>query len=138
MHTRTYMSPEEKIQAAEEYPGGTGCLNQTAKKWEVHRGTFQKQLLNYEMFGEESLYPRRENQYYSETLKRQAVELYLSGQASEGEVCKKYRIRSRQELQLDGSTLRPNLPASLRIGTQISCRRQGSLQKRRKALICKG
>ena len=99
MRKRTYTSPEEKVQAVEEYLGGTESLNQTAKKWEVHRTTFQKWLLNYELFGEEGLYPRAENQYYSESLKRQAVELYLSGQASEEEVCKKYRIRSRTQLE---------------------------------------
>ena len=99
MHKRTYTSPEEKVQAVEEYLGGTESLNQTAEKWEVHRTTFQKWLLNYELFGEEGLYPRAGNQYYSELLKRQAVELYLSGQASEEEVCKKYRIRSRTQLE---------------------------------------
>ena len=98
MYKRTYISPEEKDQAVEEYLGGTESLNRTAKKWKVHRSTFQKWLLNYEIFGAEGLYPRAGNQYYSESLKRQAVELYLSGQASE-EVCKKYRIRSRTQLE---------------------------------------
>ena len=60
MSKRTYMSPAEKIQAVKEYLGGTESLNQTSKKWEVHRTTFQKWLLNYELFGEEGLHPRVE------------------------------------------------------------------------------
>lgn len=93
------MNPEMKIQAVEEYLSRTESLNLTAKRYGVSRSTFQKWLLNYEMFGKEGLYPRTGNQHYSETLKRQAVELYLSGQASEEMVCKKYQIRSRSILE---------------------------------------
>lgn len=99
MSGRNYVSPEMKIRAVEEYLSRTESLNLTAKKYGVSRSTFQKWLLNYEVFGKEGLYPRTGNQHYSETLKRQAVELYLSGQASEEMVCKKYQIRSRSILE---------------------------------------
>ena len=96
---RNYVSPEMKIRAVEGYLNGSESLNLTAKRFGVSRSTFQKWLLNYEMFGQEGLYPRTGNQYYSETQKREAVELYLSGQASEEMVCKKYQIRSRTILE---------------------------------------
>lgn len=99
MSGRTYISPEMKIRAVEEYLSGTESSNMTAKRFGVNRTTFEKWLLNYELFGKEGLYPRTKNQHYSETLKRQAVELYLSGQVSEKMVCKKYQIRSRSQLE---------------------------------------
>ena len=99
MSRRNYVSPEIKVRAVEEYLSKTESLNLTAKRYGVNRSTFQKWLLNYEMFGSEGLYPRTGNRHYSETLKRQAVELYLSGQVSEEMVCKKYQIRSRTMLE---------------------------------------
>ena len=99
MSGKNYVSPEMKIRAVEGYLSKTESLNLTAKRFGVSRSTFQKWLLNYEMFGQEGLYPRTGNQHYSETQKREAVELYLSGQVSEEMVCKKYQIRSRTILE---------------------------------------
>ena len=64
MSGRNYVSPEMKIRAVEEYLSRTESLNLTAKKYGVSRSTFQKWLLNYEMFGKEGLYPRTGNQHY--------------------------------------------------------------------------
>lgn len=99
MSGRTYVSPEMKIRAVEGYLSGTEKSNMTAKRFGVNRSTFEKWLLNYELFGKESLYLRTKNQHYSEAVKQQAVELYLSGQMSEKMVCKKYQIRSQSQLE---------------------------------------
>ena len=56
-------------------------------------------LLNYELFGETGLQYRLQNQHYPESLKRQALESYLSGQQSIEAVCKKYQLRSRSQLE---------------------------------------
>ena len=85
------VEPELKLRAVREYLAGSGSLNKIAEKYGVYRSTLQKWLLNYEMFGESGLQHRLQNQHYGETLKRQAVESYLSGQLSIEAVCKKYQ-----------------------------------------------
>ena len=51
------------------------------------------------MFGTEGLCHRAGNHHYSKEIKREAVEAYLSGRMSEEEICKKYQIRSRTQLE---------------------------------------
>lgn len=58
-----------------------------------------KWLLNYEMFGTEGLCHRAGNHHYSKEIKREAVEVYLSRRMSEEDICKKYQIRSRTQLE---------------------------------------
>jgi len=88
-----------KLSAVREYLTGTGSLNKIAEKYCVYRSTLQKWLLNYEMFGEAGLQHRTRNQHYPETVKRQAVESYLSGKLNIETVCKKYQLRSRTQLE---------------------------------------
>ena len=59
-----------KLRAVEGYLSGTESSNMTAKRFGVNRTTFEKWLLNYELFGKEGLYPRTKNQHYSEAVKR--------------------------------------------------------------------
>lgn len=88
-----------KLSAVKEYFGGNGSLNKIAEKYGVCRSTLQKWLLNYELFGEVGLQHRLQNRHYPESLKRQALESYLSGQLSIEAVCKKYQLRSRSQLE---------------------------------------
>lgn len=92
------VAPEIKLKAVKEYSAGEGSLNRIAAKYGVSRSTLQKWLLNYELFGESGLRHRVQNQHYPEVMKRQAVEAYLSGKCIEA-VCKKFRIRSRTQLE---------------------------------------
>ena len=89
------IEPEWKLRAVKEHLEGSGSLNKIAEKYGVCRSTLQKWLLNYELFGEVGLQHRLQNQHYPESLKRQALESYLSGQLSIEAVCKKYQLRSR-------------------------------------------
>ena len=86
-----------KLSAVREYLGGNGSLNRIAEKYGVCRSTLQKWLLNYELFGEVGLQHQLQNQHYPESLKRQSLESYLSGQMSMEAVCKKYQLRSRSQ-----------------------------------------
>lgn len=92
------VAPEIKLKAIKEYYAGAESLNRIAEKYGVSRSTLQKWLLNYELFGESGLQHRVQNQHYPEALKRQAVEAYLSGKNIKA-VCKKFRIRSRTQLE---------------------------------------
>ena len=93
------VEPGLKLSAVKAYLGGNGSLNKIAEKYGVCRSTLQKWLLNYELFGEAGLQHRIQNQHYPEALKRQAVEVYLSGQLNIEAVCKKYQLRSRSQLE---------------------------------------
>lgn len=99
MSVMNYVSSEIKIIAVKHSLVGTESLNQSAARFGVSRGTLQKWLLNYEMFGTEGLCHRAGNHHYSKEIKREAVEAYLSGRMSEEEICKKYQIRSRTQLE---------------------------------------
>ena len=99
MSVMNYVSSEIKMIAVKHSLTGTESLNQSAARFGVSRSTLQKWLLNYEMFGTEGLYHRAGNHHYSEEIKREAVEVYLSGRMSEEDICKKYQIRSRTQLE---------------------------------------
>ncbi len=99
MSVMNYVSSEIKIIAVKHSLVGTESLNQSAARFGVSRSTLQKWLLNYEMFGTEGLCHRAGNHHYSKEIKREAVEAYLSGRMSEEEICKKYQIRSRTQLE---------------------------------------
>ena len=99
MSVMNYVSSEIKIIAVKHSLIGTESLNQSAARFGVSRSTLQKWLLNYEMFGAEGLCHRAGNHHYSKEIKREAVEAYLSGRMSEEEICKKYQIRSRTQLE---------------------------------------
>ena len=99
MSVMNYVSSEIKIIAVKHSLIGMESLNQSAARFGVSRSTLQKWLLNYEMFGTEGLCHRTGNHHYSKELKREAVEVYLSGRMSEEDICKKYQIRSRTQLE---------------------------------------
>lgn len=99
MPVMNYVSLEIKIIAVRHSLAGAESLNKTAARFGVSRSTLQKWLLNYKMFGTEGLHHRTRNQSYPAEIKREAVESYLSGQMSEEDICKKYQIRSRTQLE---------------------------------------
>ena len=99
MSVMNYVSLEIKILAVKHCLIGTESLNQSAARFGVSRSTLQKWLLSYEMFGTEGLCHRVRNHHYSKEIKREAVEAYLSGWMSEEDICKKYQIRSRTQLE---------------------------------------
>ena len=99
MSVMNYVSSAIKIIAVKHSLVGTESLNQSAARFGVSRSTLQKWLLNYEMFGTEGLCHRAGNHHYSKEIKREAVEAYLPGRMSEEEICKKYQIRSRTQLE---------------------------------------
>ena len=88
MSIRRFVSSEIKILAVKHCLIGTESLIQSAARFGVSRSTLQKWLLNYEMFGTEGLCHRAGNHHYSKEIKREAVEIYLSGRMSEEDICR--------------------------------------------------
>ena len=88
MSVMNYVSSEIKIIAVKHSLVGTESLNQSAARFGVSRSTLQKWLLNYEMFGTEGLCHWAGKHHYSEEIKCEAVEVYLSGRMSEEDICR--------------------------------------------------
>lgn len=91
-------SAEEIIQSLERYMRGESTRVTERKRLGVSKTTYQSWLKRYETFGSEG-FQHTKNQHYSSELKQSAVRDYLNGMGSQADICKKYRIYSRTQLQ---------------------------------------
>lgn len=90
---------EEKLQAVLEYLNEDTSQKAVAKKYGVSLASFQTWVRKYEAEGEIGLQPSATYKKYSKETKYSAVLEYLSGTTSQEEICKKYRISSKTQLQ---------------------------------------
>lgn len=97
--TKNKVSYENKIQAVKEYIKGGLSQKEIARKFDVSATSFQVWLRKYESEGAEALKERKSNKKYSAELKLQAVNEYFAGKGSQEEICKKYKISSKTQLQ---------------------------------------
>ena len=96
---RWKLNQEERISAVREYKEGKGSYKSIAEKYGVGKRTLRDMVAKYESFGEEGLKTKKTTKKYSKELKQQVVSDYLSGKGSQAEICKKYKILSRTQLQ---------------------------------------
>lgn len=96
---RRGISYVKKMEAVEKYKRGEGTQNSIAREYGVHTASFQQWIANYEGMGPSGLAAVHTNNRYSVELKTAAVEAYLRGEGSQVEICKKYSIRSKAQLQ---------------------------------------
>lgn len=89
----------EKVKLVERYLNGEVSISSVAKDISLSSATFRMWIRLYETEGPTALLPQKENQYYSKELKWRAVNDYLNGTGSQSDICKKYHIRSRTQLQ---------------------------------------
>ena len=90
---------EEKLSGVQSYKNGRVSQRQLAEQFSVSVASVQQWITNYESLGEDA-FLKKEYKRYSSELKTQAVLDYLSGKGSQGDICKKYGIKSRSKLQL--------------------------------------
>lgn len=98
MPQKQKVSAEEKAKVIEDYINNRISLSEAARRGGVARDTISQWARNYEADGMAAFMTCR-NRVYSPELKRQAVEDYLSGMGSQAEICRKYHIRKRMQLQ---------------------------------------
>lgn len=96
---KRYVSYEEKLEAVEKYNLGKGSQKNIAHEYGVHQASFQQWIANYEAMGPAGLATGHMNNRYSLELKTAAAEAYLRGEGSQVEICKRYSIRSKKQLQ---------------------------------------
>lgn len=89
---------ENKLKAVLEYLDENTTQMDTAKKYNVSLASFQRWIRKYTAEGADGLKPAVRKKQYSTELKYAAVHDYLSGVASQGEICIKYRISSETQL----------------------------------------
>ena len=97
-------SVEDKIQAAKDYLSGQKSIKQICSELGIrynsnHGNVVRVWAKKYKLFGESSLYDKSHNKSYSSNLKIEAVEAYISGEASIEEICFKYSILSTSILR---------------------------------------
>lgn len=90
---------EQKLQAVTEYLQGQTSQVKVAAKYGVSLSSFQTWLRKYSAEGDDGLKKSDKNKKYSIELKYAAVFEYLSGSMSQQEICKKYKISSKTQLQ---------------------------------------
>lgn len=93
------VSYENKLKAVLEYLDGNTSQVAMAKKYNVSQASFQTWLRKYESEGEDGLKPSVTYKKYTKETKLSAVLDYLNGTTSQEEICKKYRISSKVQLQ---------------------------------------
>lgn len=89
----------EKCISVEAYLRNEISLMDIAKLYDIHRTSVYKWISNYQSLGIDGLRTTSRNANYSENIKSQAVLDYLAGKGSQQDVCKKYGIRSKKQLQ---------------------------------------
>ena len=88
------VSPEEKLQAVNEYLEGKGSQEAIAKKYGVGRTPFTQWIQKYKTLGESAFIKTGHNASYSAKFKQIVIEAYLSGKGSFKELAVKYKIPS--------------------------------------------
>ncbi len=96
---RRGISYDSKLEAVEKYKRGEGSLESIAREYGVHKASFQQWIANYEAMGPSGLASVHTNSKYNRELKIEAVEAYIRGEGSQIEICKRYNIRSKKQLQ---------------------------------------
>ncbi len=98
MSRRKTITPEEKIQIAQDCIEGRISQTEAARRLGIDRTSIRSWVIKYEAEGSLGLTQAEKNRVYSEELKLQAVLEYLGGEGSLREICKKYKIRSKKQL----------------------------------------
>ena len=99
MSKRGKVSFEGKLSAVLQWQEGKASQTELARRYHIHESSVQGWIRNYESMGVDGLKNDGRNKSYSSSLKETAVQEYLSGQASQSEICKRYQIRSKKQLQ---------------------------------------
>ena len=93
------VTPEDKILAVEAYLRGEQQLHTIIERYGIAKQSFSTWVRNYQIFGRDGLRDKRTQTRYSAEIQTAAVRDYLSGVGSQADICKKYKIFSKTQLQ---------------------------------------
>jgi transposase-like protein len=93
------ISAEEKLSIVEACLSGKLGVREAGRAIGVDKNSVRLWISRYQAEGPSAFLPAERNRVYSPELKRTAVEEYLSGKDSLQNICRKYKIRSKFQLQ---------------------------------------
>lgn len=99
MGRKSRFSTEEKLKHVLRCIQGEDSISHTAKTICVDAMALEQWIRNYQCLGIEGLKVTSKNNSYSALLKEMAVKEYLDGVGSLSDICRKYGIRARTQLQ---------------------------------------
>lgn len=99
MTHRTKSSPEEKLRLVLLYLAGEITNNKAAEIAGVHRKTMHDWIRRYRQEGLQGLAATESNRTYTSELKTEAVMAYLDGEGSLRDLCIRFKIRAKKQLQ---------------------------------------
>lgn len=99
MPHKTKSSPEEKALLIKKYLEGEISAAKACEIAGVEKSSFQTWLRLYKQEGSLGLVTNGKCRVYSQELKINAVEVYLSGEGSLSDICLRYKIRSKKQLR---------------------------------------
>ena len=99
MSKRRRYKPEEKLTAVLEYVNGNKSYTEAGRVVGVDSWTVRDWVCRYKLEGAEAFFSKGKNKQYPEELKKAAVMDYQSGKGSLREICSKYKIREKTQLQ---------------------------------------
>ena len=97
--SRSKRSAEEKIRIAELCISGQLGQCEAARQAGVSHTVVADWIRLYSTEGATAFLPREHNKRYSPELKKAAVKAYLAGEGSQEDICKKYKIKAKRQLQ---------------------------------------
>ena len=99
MPRKEKLSFESKVELVRRCISGDIGIAEAGCEVGVDERTILRWVSRYETEGANGFLPYERNRVYSPELKLQAVLEYLSGQGSQREICKKYKIREEKQLR---------------------------------------
>jgi len=99
MSHKSKIAVTEKVKITREYLAGNISRAEAARRAGVAPASITSWARIYRREGASSLAPTEKDRVYSPELKRQAVLEYLAGGCGQHDICEKYGIRSRVQLQ---------------------------------------
>ena len=99
MARKQKVETKDKMELVQKYLKGEISQGEGQRLAGVAKSTFQDWIKRYESEGSTGFESDGANRIYDEKLKKQAVAEYLESGLGQGDICKKYKIRSRSELQ---------------------------------------
>ena len=99
MSRRKTISPEEKIQIAQDCIEGRISQTEAARRFGIDRTSIRGWIAKYEAEGSLGFTQAEKHRAYSAELRLQAVLEYHAGKVGLREICKKYKIRSDSQLR---------------------------------------
>ena len=91
-------SAEEKINVINEYLDEKESMSSIARHLDIALLSFRQWVKNYEAMETAAFLPHQ-SKHYSKSKKELAVAIYLAGEGSHMDICKKYKILSTRQLR---------------------------------------